>query len=146
MQTQVYDALGKGWQKYMGNIKYTEDCIPWEGPRAGEYGSIMIEGIRISAHRLSYMIHFGSISDNIEVTHNCDNPICVNPNHLTLQSHQNNLKDAVTRCRASRYASRELIESIKVDHVNGLSERVIAKKYGRHRSSINRILSGRAYT
>lgn len=47
----------------------------------------------LKAHRISWEIHFGAISANLNVLHACDNPGCVNPDHLMLGTQKANAVD-----------------------------------------------------
>jgi len=53
----------------------------------------------IKAHRLSYQIHNGPFADALFVLHRCDNPPCVNPAHLFLGTHRDNMDDATAKSR-----------------------------------------------
>jgi len=55
-----------------------------------------------STHRLSWILFYGEIPDGMWVLHRCDNRKCVNPNHLYLGTHNDNMDDKVKRhrCRA----------------------------------------------
>lgn len=78
--------------------QYTVDangCWLWNrGRTSSRYGSTTYEGARWLAHRLSYMYHVGRIPDGLHVLHRCDNPPCINPDHLFLGTHTDNMRDS----------------------------------------------------
>lgn len=75
-----------------------EECWKWTGAFSSGYGHIG-DGFKgtIYAHRLSWIIHNGLIPDKLKVLHNCDNPSCVNPNHLYLGTQGDNMYDRAMR-------------------------------------------------
>ena len=91
------------WEKV--DKKDDDQCWLWKGSSNGIYGKLTINGKSISAHRLSYEIHFGEIPDGEGyhgtcVLHKCDTPLCANPNHLFLGSNLDNVQDM---CKKGRH-------------------------------------------
>lgn len=75
-------------------------CWEWQGSKyKNGYGWMKVFGRSVSAHRYSYELHNGYIPDGLEVRHTCDNRCCINPDHLILGTHQENMQDAVDRGR-----------------------------------------------
>lgn len=81
-----------------------DKCWAWSATfdkRSG-YGKISTTKNRnIAAHRASYEINIGSIEKDLCVLHKCDNPICVNPNHLFLGTKRDNNLDKLQKGRAT---------------------------------------------
>lgn len=84
------------------NIKINHDskCWEWIGHKDSDgYGSITFKYKTIKSHRESYKIFNGEIPKNLSVLHRCDNPSCINPDHLFLGNQSDNHKDMVSKKR-----------------------------------------------
>lgn len=78
-----------------------ESCWDWVGfahPKG--YGHLTVKGKLFKSHRASYEAYNGPIPEGLQVLHQCDNPGCVNPNHLFLGTHLDNMKDKAKKMRA----------------------------------------------
>lgn len=88
-------------ERFYTHVKKTETCWLWVGAKNwGGYGHVKVNGIMVSAHRRSYEMEFGSIPTGFHVLHKCDNPSCVNPEHLYLGTHRDNMKDRAEKKRS----------------------------------------------
>ena len=75
-------------------------CWLWMGTMiTGGYGAVRVDNKLIGAHRHSYEKFKGEIPEGMHVRHRCDMPCCVNPDHLILGTHADNMQDKKKRGR-----------------------------------------------
>lgn len=77
-------------------------CWPWKGNLTRGYGRVNIGRIKAKPHRVAWEMANGPIPAGMFVLHRCDNPACVNPAHLAIGTHDDNMADMVTRGRSNR--------------------------------------------
>jgi hypothetical protein len=78
------------------------DCWEWQGGKNNiGYGLMRDEKRMRTIHRVSYEEHSQTkIPAGMSVMHSCDNPLCANPAHLSVGTHQQNMLDMYTKGRA----------------------------------------------
>jgi HNH endonuclease len=87
------------WEK----VIKTEGCWDWGAHRTAlGYGRFNRGKVVVLAHRMSWELHNGPIPKGMHVLHHCDRPQCVNPAHLWLGTHAENMADMVKKNRVSR--------------------------------------------
>lgn len=113
---------------------------------------INYKGKNVPAARISHEIFKGTVGDK-HVLHYCDNPACVNPNHLFLGTHQDNMEDMRKKGRASRLLGSKNPASIltendvlKIKSMKGISVSIIAKEFGVAEITIYKILQNKIWS
>lgn len=144
--------INKFWSKVL--ITANDNlCWNWISTKDG-YGTLYVkqdDGKQKSykATRISYLINNNVDPGELDVAHFCDNPKCVNPKHLFLATHQENMNDRENKGRGARlngenHGSSKLTEK-QVLEIRELGERgsthiSIAEKYNVNRSTIGLII------
>lgn len=112
-------------------------------------GAAWFNGRQVLAHRLSYEAFNGIIPEGIYVRHTCDNGLCVNPDHLVLGNHLDNMRDMTDRGRQDRGINRHsaVLSESDVLHIYYSPETHcnLASMYGVHRSTIQNIKYGKKW-
>lgn len=131
-------------------------CTEFTGHRNRQgYGVETHEGKQHLAHRVAYVKDRGlSISDiaGLCVCHTCDNPPCVNPEHLWLGTSAENTADKVTKGRCRNGVSKgatngnakfsdEEIQQVFILREQGLTHRQIARALGMSRGYVSKIIN-----
>jgi len=122
-------------------------CWLWLGSFDDDgYGKGWGDGKSEYAHRRSWKEHKGPILDDLWVLHRCDNPACVNPDHLFLGTHQDNVDDKMHKGRAAGQPPGELHwkaalteDQVRMVEADPRRQSVIAAEYGIRQTAVSKI-------
>ena len=97
----------------------------------GGYARMMHNRKHVSVHRFIYMQMFGEIPKGLIIRHKCDNPPCINPEHLLLGTHKDNMQDKMDRGRhkVARKFNKEQVTLIRNRIKKGDKLKDIASDY-----------------
>ena len=124
------------------------------------YGQMRIGGRKAKltlAHRLAYQFFVADIPPKLIIRHLCDNPACVNPEHLLLGTQQDNSDDMVRRKRyggprnlpkgADHPRSNAKLSDDDVREIRASSEaqQILAARYGVDQAAISRAKTGKSF-
>lgn len=102
--------------------RFLDRCIPvtetgcwlWLGHlNPSGYGRFSMTSGKELAHRYSYKLFVGEISSGMQINHRCDNPSCVNPDHLYQGTQKENVKDCIDRGRFKGHMNSPFVEGNK---------------------------------
>lgn len=117
------------------------ECWIWTGSMYRDgYGRVRAGDKSTAAHRFSWLLCHGQIPAGKFVCHTCDVRACVNPSHLYIGNHSENMRDMVGKnCMFRQILTVENVREIKnsKEHAN-----ILAKRYGVGPTAIYNVRSG----
>ncbi len=150
---RIFTVTDKLKARFFAKVQKSTDadgCWLWAAStREAGYGCIKIERHIWDTHRASWVIHNGEIPDKMFVLHNCDIRSCVNPAHLFLGTHQDNMDDASEKGRVGNGTRRltfEQANEIKGRYaVGGITLLQLSVEYAVCEEVVRRIVAGETY-
>ena len=135
-------------KRFWDKVDKTDSCWNWvAGKFASGYEQFRLNGSSVRAHRLSLELEGVDIPSDMCVCHSCDNPSCVNPDHLFLATNKENSMDMVKKGRSmagERHASSKLswkdVRAIRSAHKNGASRKDLVSFYPVGAAQLGRII------
>lgn len=122
------------------------------------YGQFYFERRLQNAHRVSWQIFNGDLPRGIFVCHKCDNPPCVNPDHLFLGTHEDNMDDRKNKRRFvhgkkyygssspfSKLTDEQVLEILSLYNTDNVQQKELAKRFGVTQACIWYIVNGKTY-
>ena len=140
---------------FWDRVTKTDSCWTWNGSKtSGGYGSVTYEGKFTVCHRVSWELTNGPIPNGLRVLHKCDNPPCVNPDHLFLGTQADNMRDAYRKGRVMirrgsdtiwSKLTEEDIPAIRCMYGEGFTQAAIARQFGVATDTIWDVTHGRTW-
>lgn len=135
------------WEK-VSNHETSHGCLEWQASCfTSGYGQFSHKDRNVRAHRFAYELEHGPIPEGMHVLHHCDNPKCVNVDHLFLGTNADNMQDKVKKgrqhrpqgelCGMSKLTESEVLEIREMAGEFVLAD--IAEAYGIARSQVSQI-------
>jgi hypothetical protein len=130
------------------------DCWLWQGCKRWDgYGRYNLHRKQMTAHRRSWEIANGrELPEGMHVLHMCDTPACVNPAHLGIGSHKQNMEDSKRKKRhtyGERSNTAKLTEAmvlkLRAEGLRGKAIEQRAKELGIGHSTLQAIIYGRTW-
>lgn len=169
-KASIYKDKTKAFWSFVNKSEHSQGCWLWTGSKLlkSGYGRIKFQGHAFKAHRLSWILHFGSIPDGLLVCHHCDNRLCVRPDHLFLGTPADNTDDMVAKGRQAKgdsHFSRTQVEKVLKGEKHGMAkisqdqavsirqlawlgktDKEIAAMFPLSESAVHRIVKGHGWT
>ena len=153
-------------RKFEEKVERTDSCWIFNGAKSSKgYGSVRTRQPRkmVGAHILAYQKWVGQVDEGMHVLHSCDNPSCVNPEHLSLGTNADNMADRNSKNRQARAfntpktkLTKEEADEIRDTYLSsksigskkhtGISYRQLANDYGVTQGAIQAIIHKKTHS
>ena len=137
-----------------------DKCWEWQLSKThngyGQFGFVSERGklaVNVRATRVAYFLHNGHIDTNLLVCHTCDNPGCINPNHLFQGTQLENMQDCIAKGRfvvnkgevTSKKLKNEDVFKIFELYQSGEKQSKIGELFDLHQCQVSRIVNGKRW-
>jgi hypothetical protein len=165
-RTENAYSLERIGERFWPKVEKTESCWLWTGyVNAAGYGLVSARGGQILVHRMVLELQGVEVPEDKLVLHTCDVKICVNPGHLYIGTHLENMRDMWERNRVNLYlrsgenhgnakfTDQQVAEmrqrygtEVKRYTRKGMTSSMLANEYGISRAHLLKIVRGGART
>jgi HNH endonuclease len=118
------------------------------------YGSLCVNSKKTRVHREAYRLFVGEIPSGLLVLHSCDNPVCINPDHLFLGTYADNRRDMCLKGRnrnvcgeqvhGVKLTERQVLEARRL-YKEGFKQRELARMFNVNIATMNPLLRGKTW-
>jgi hypothetical protein len=132
------------------SVKRDNGCIDWIGYADKErYGRMRVSSKLLRVIRVVYTMHNGEIPEGLVVRHVCDNPACINIEHLEIGTNKDNIDDRTKRGRGVRgeKSHEALLTEAAVLGIRSSTEsrKILAARYGVHTDTIGDVIRRKSW-
>jgi hypothetical protein len=146
------------WVRFQASYETDQatGCWVWKKkPRNDGYGRLKVDGKMVTASRYSASKYLGfDLRSTLQVLHQCDNRMCVNPEHLFIGTAKDNMQDKVRKGRGNHFCGesgntnvlkQDQIPEILRLYANGHSSLKIGKVFGVCQQTVMNIINGKSW-
>jgi HNH endonuclease/Sigma-70, region 4 len=135
--------------RFMYYVEKTDTCWLWTGAKNRQgYGKVCYQGNTTTpAHRASYMIFKGEITNGLLVCHSCDVKACVNPDHLWLGTNSDNIQDMCKKGRnPSKLKPQDILKMRDLAENQGYTQKQLCELFGITNGTVSQIINRKKWT
>ncbi len=143
-------------ERFKTKVKIEEgSCHEWVGTKFSTgYGAFWLDGQNRGAHRVAWEMKNGKIPDDLFVCHTCDNPGCINTDHMFLGTILDNNKDKLMKQRhargetqaASKLKEEDVLAIREIYALGGITQTQLGKRFGVGHTTVSYVVNKKAWS